>query len=53
VKDMKIQCQALRYTMVGDELYWRSIDGLLLKCLGEEQAKVAMGEVHEEMCGAH
>jgi hypothetical protein len=23
----------------------------LLKCLSEEQAKVAMGDVHEGMCG--
>jgi hypothetical protein len=29
------------------------VDGLLLKCLNEEHAKVAMGEVHEGMCGTH
>jgi hypothetical protein len=29
------------------------VDGLLLKCLGDEQARVAMGEVHEGICGAH
>jgi hypothetical protein len=39
--------------MVGDELYRRIMDGTLLKCLGEEQAKVAMCEVHEGMCGTH
>jgi hypothetical protein len=26
---------------------------MLLKCLGEEQAKVAVGEVHDGICGAH
>jgi hypothetical protein len=36
-----------------DELYRRTIDGLLLKCLGEEQAKVSMGEVHKGMCDTH
>jgi hypothetical protein len=36
MKDRKIRCQALRYTMVDDELYKRSMDGLLLKCMGEE-----------------
>jgi hypothetical protein len=34
-------------------LYWLGVDGLLLECLGEEEAKVAMGEVHEGMCGTH
>jgi hypothetical protein len=29
------------------------MEGLLLKCLSEEEANVAMGEVHEGMCGAH
>jgi hypothetical protein len=36
MKDRKIRYQALRYTMVDDELYKRSMDGLLLKCMGEE-----------------
>jgi hypothetical protein len=26
---------------------------MLLKCLGEEQAKVAVREVQDEICGAH
>jgi hypothetical protein len=38
---------------VGKELYRRTIDGLLLKCLGKEHARIAMGEVHEGMCGTH
>jgi hypothetical protein len=29
------------------------MDGLLLKCLGDEQARMAMGEVHKGICGAH
>jgi hypothetical protein len=35
------------------DLYRRTIDGMLLKYLNEEQAKVAMREVHEGMCGSH
>jgi hypothetical protein len=34
-------------------LYYRIIDGVLLKCPGEEEAKVLMGEIHEGVCGAH
>jgi hypothetical protein len=53
VKDRKIRRQSLKYTLLDNELYRRTIDGMLLKCLSEEQAKVAMGEVHEGMCGTH
>ena len=49
----KIKRQVLKYTSIDDELYRRTIDGTLLKCLGEEQAKVAVREVHDEICGAH
>jgi hypothetical protein len=41
------------YTMVNDELYHHTLDGVLLKCLDEDQARVAMGEVHEGIYGTH
>jgi hypothetical protein len=43
-KDRNVRRQVLKYTLM---------EGLLLKCLNEEESKVAMGEVHEGMCGAH
>jgi hypothetical protein len=46
VTSQKTQRQALKYTLLDDDLYQRTIDGLLLKCLDWEQARVAMGEVH-------
>jgi hypothetical protein len=51
--DKKIKWQALKYTSLNDDLYRRTIDGVLLKCLGEEHAKVAVREVHDGICGAH
>jgi hypothetical protein len=48
-----IRRQVLKYTMMEGELYQRTLDGLLLKCLNEDQARIAMREVHEGMCGAH
>jgi hypothetical protein len=39
--------------MLNDTLYHQTIDGLLLKCLGSDQSKIAMGEVHEGICGTH
>lgn len=52
-RDRKIRRQALKYVLLDDELYRRRIDGLLLKCLGSDQSRVAMGEVHEGICGTH
>nr|CAE02546.1 OSJNBb0069N01.11 [Oryza sativa Japonica Group] len=49
----KLRYKALNYTLLNDELYYRTIDGVLLKCLSANQAKVAIGEVHEGICGAH
>jgi hypothetical protein len=51
--DKKVKWQLLKYTSVDDDLYQRTIDSMLLKCLGEEQAKVPVREVHDGICGAH
>jgi hypothetical protein len=51
--DKKIKRQVLKYTSIDDVLYQRTINNMLLKCLGEEQAKVAVQEVHDGICGAH
>jgi hypothetical protein len=51
--DKKVMQQVLKYTSIDDELYCRTIDGILLKCLGDEQAKVAVRGVHDGICGAY
>jgi hypothetical protein len=51
--DKKVKQQVLKYTSIDDELCRRTIDDVLLKCLGEEKAKVAVWEIHDEICGAH
>jgi hypothetical protein len=53
IADRKVQRQALKYVMLDNTLYRRTIDGLLLKCLGSDQSRIAMGEVHEGICGTH
>jgi hypothetical protein len=45
--------QVLKYMSIDDELYRRTIDDMLLKCLSEDQAKVAVREAHDGICGAH
>jgi hypothetical protein len=51
--DKKVKRQVLKYMSIDDEHYWRTIDDVLLKFLGEEQAKVAVQDVHNGICGAH
>jgi hypothetical protein len=41
--DRKVRRQALKYIMLDNTLYHLTIDGLLLKCLGSDQSKIAMG----------
>jgi hypothetical protein len=52
-RDKKVRRQALKYTIIDKKLFHQSMEGLLLRCLGKEEARVAMGEVHEGLCGTH
>jgi hypothetical protein len=53
ITDRKVRRQVLKYVMLDNTLYRQTIDGLLLICLGSDQSKIAMGEVHEGICGTH
>ena len=39
--------------LLEEELYYRTIDGVLLRCLDKEETKVLMGEIYEGVCGSH
>jgi hypothetical protein len=47
IVDRKVRRQALKYVLLNNTLYCRTIDGLLLKFLGLDQSRIAMEEVHE------
>ena len=49
----KLRYKSTKYILLDDQLYYKTIDRALLKCLNQEEAKVLMGEVHEGTCGAH
>ena len=49
--ERNIRRLAFKYILIGDDLYRRTAEDLLLKCLDSDQACVAMGEVHEGNCG--
>ena len=51
--ERNIRRLAFKYVLIDDELYRRTAEDLLLKCLDSDQARVAMGEVHEGICGTH
>ena len=51
--DKNIRRSAFKFILHKDELYRRTVKDLLLKCLDDDQARVAMGEVHEGVCGTH
>jgi hypothetical protein len=53
IANRKVQWQALKYVVLDNDLYHRTIDDLLLKCLSSNQSKIAMGEVHEGISGTH
>jgi hypothetical protein len=46
IADRKVQRQALKYVMLDNTLYRQTIYDLLLKCLGSDQSKIAIGEIH-------
>ena len=48
-----VRRMACKYTLVDGYLYRRTVDGILMKCLDEDQARVAMGEVHGGICRTH
>jgi hypothetical protein len=51
--DKSVRQSAFKYALHNDELYRRTTEDLLLKCLGTDQARIDMGEVHEGICGTH
>ncbi|KAM0971015.1 hypothetical protein ACFX2A_019307 [Malus domestica] len=51
--DRKTKVHATNYVSYHNELYRKGEDGLLLLCLGPQEATQAITEVHEGICEAH
>jgi hypothetical protein len=49
--DKNIRHTTLKYVLMSDELYRRTFNDVLLKCLGPDDAILAMAEVHDGICG--
>jgi hypothetical protein len=50
---MNVSRTTFKYVLIDDELYNRTVNDVLLKCLGLDDAMLAMAEVHEGICGTH
>jgi hypothetical protein len=51
--DMNVRRTAFNYILTDIEFYRRTAGDVLLKCLGPDDAILAMGKVHEGICGTH
>jgi hypothetical protein len=49
----KLRYKAIKFVFLDGRLFYKSLDGVLLQCLGPEEAKKMMSEVHDGLCGAH
>jgi len=43
----------LSYVIVGNELFKKTPEGVLLKCLGETEAYLTVSNTHSGVCGTH
>jgi hypothetical protein len=51
--DKNIRRTTFKYVLMSDGLYCRTVNDVLLKCLGPDDAILAMAKVHEGICGTH
>jgi ribonuclease HI len=49
----KLRYKAIKFVLLDGSLFYKSSDGVLLQCLGPEEANKMMSEVHDGLCGAH
>jgi len=49
----KIKYKALNYVFIGNELFKKSPEGVLLKCLSETEAYLAISDTHSGVCRSH
>jgi hypothetical protein len=43
----------MKYVLIGDDMFYKTLEGLLLECLGPTKANRLLHEVHEGAYGTH
>ncbi|XP_050877174.1 uncharacterized protein LOC127080931 [Lathyrus oleraceus] len=51
--DRRTRYRALSYVLLGSELFKKSLEGILLKCLSESEAYLSLSTIHSVTCGVH
>jgi ribonuclease HI len=49
----RIRHKAMKYILIVDVMFYKTLEGLLLKCLGPIGSNRLLHEVHEGTCGTH
>jgi hypothetical protein len=49
----KLRYKAMKFVLLDGRFFYKSLDRVLMQCLGPEEAKKMMSEVHDGLCGAH
>jgi len=49
----KVRDRALSYVIIGNALFKKTVEGILLKCISENEAYLAISRVHNGTCGSH
>jgi hypothetical protein len=49
----RIRYKAMKYILIGDDMFYRTLERLLLKYLGPTEVNRLQHEVHEGACGTH
>jgi hypothetical protein len=49
----RIRYKAMKHILKGDDMFYSTLEGLLLKCLGPIESNQLLHEVHEGTCGTH
>jgi hypothetical protein len=49
----RIRYKAMKYILIGDDMFYKTLESLFLKCLGPIESNRLLHEVHEGTCGTH
>jgi hypothetical protein len=52
-KRRALRLKAMKYCLTEDGLGWKNPDGVLLRCVNQEEARKLLKELHSVFCGGH
>jgi hypothetical protein len=52
-KVRSLKLKAVKYCIINQVLFWRDPNGVLLRCVDEEEAKQVLIDLHKGVCGGH